>query len=245
MQETLLLAGLIFAVALLYSSVGHAGASGYLAAMALFGLSQETMKPAALALNILVAAIGTVQFVRAGAFDRSVFWPLAVASIPCAFVGGWITLPGYLYRPIVGIVLLVASLRLIWPTPTRSIRPMPLPIALMTGAAIGLLSGLAGVGGGIFLTPILLIAGWAEPRKAAGISAAFILVNSVSGILGYLLGDAPRPDDLGNRIIVWGVAAVVGGTIGSWLGSRRLGNVAIRRLIAVVVALAAFKFLFT
>jgi uncharacterized protein len=244
-QATILLTILIFAVALLYSSVGHGGASGYLAAMALMDVSQHTMKPAALVLNILVSIIGTIQFVRAGAFNWSVFWPFIVTSIPCALVGGKITLPGHLYRPIVAFVLAVAAARLMWQAKAHAPRHMPLGAAMLIGAGIGLLSGLAGVGGGIFLTPLLLMAGWAEPRQAAGISAAFILVNSVAGIVGYQLGDAPRPENLGYEIIAWAIAALVGGTIGSWLGSRRLGNVAIRRLVAAVVAVAAVKFLLT
>jgi uncharacterized membrane protein YfcA len=234
---------LIFAAALLYSSVGQAGASGYLAAMALCGVSAVVMKPTALTLNVLVATIATVQFARAGCFSWPRFWPFAVASTPLAFVGGAVTLPSGYYKPAVGLVLLIAAGRLLWasrrhaastPTPAK---PVPLPGALASGAGIGLLSGLTGTGGGIFLTPLLQFMGWAETRESAGVSAAFILVNSVAGLAGHVSGLAALPGSLP----YWAVAAVAGGLIGSGLGSRRLGNRTLRRLLAVVLVVAGLK----
>ncbi|MBI3598459.1 MAG: sulfite exporter TauE/SafE family protein [Nitrospirae bacterium] len=188
-DPSVMLTILIFFVALLYSSVGHAGASGYLAAMALVGIVPEVMKPTALVLNILVAGIATVQFYRAGCFSWSLFWPFTLTSIPFAFLGGYITLPGTIYKQLLGLVLLFAAYRLfsntaITQSPQKTIPPH---IALACGAGIGLLSGLIGVGGGIFLSPLLLLMGWAQIKEQSGVAAAFILVNSVAGILGHFL----------------------------------------------------------
>ncbi len=233
----------IFATAMLYSSVGHAGASGYLAAMALFGVETSVMRPTALALNILVAAIATLKFYRAGAFSWRVFRPFAATAVPFAFIGGSITLPTTIYRPLVGVVLLYAAFRL-WraarSNSTAATRPPRVAVALILGVGIGLLSGLTGVGGGIFLTPLLLLMRWAEVRQAAGVSAAFILVNSLAG----LLGQAPSLASLPSMLPVWAGAVVVGGWIGAEYGSRRLGSLALRRLLAVVLVIGGLKLIF-
>lgn len=229
----------IFAAALLYSSVGHAGASGYLAAMALFNIAPDSMRPAALVLNILVAMIGTVRFHRAGCFSWSLFWPFALVSIPCAFVGGTLTLPNPVYKWIVGVVLMFAAYRL-WRKPiSDASRTVPVWVALVCGGAIGLLSGLIGVGGGIFLSPLLLLMGWADTRTTAGVSVAFILVNSIAGIIGLVSQGAQFPAQLP----YWTAAAIIGGAIGSELGSRRLASPTLRRLMAVVLVIAAIKLL--
>jgi hypothetical protein len=244
LQDTFLLAALVFAAALLYSSVGHAGASGYLAAMALFSLAPDVMRPAALVMNILVATITTVQFYRAGCFSWRLFWPFAITSVPFAFLGGLLTLPGLVYKQVVGVILLLAAVRLFLVSkaePTASNKPMPLSLALFAGAGLGLLSGLTGTGGGIFLSPLLLFTGWADMRKSGGVSAAFILVNSLSGLLG-LLSHVPS---LPNEVSVCAATAVAGGLIGSTLGSRRLGNLALRRLLAVVLVIAGLKLMLT
>ncbi len=245
MLELLLLPVLIFAAALLYSSVGHAGASGYLAAMVLCGVAPPAMKPAALTLNVLVATIATVRFYRAGCFSMALFWPFAVVSIPFAFIGGAVTLPSHIYKPVVGVVLLFAAVRLIRipkkvaePEPRRRV---PLPSALASGSGIGLLSGLTGTGGGIFLSPLLLFMGWAETRESAGVSAAFILVNSLAGLAGLFAGYAALP----RAVPLWAVAAVSGGLIGSGLGSRRLGSETLRRLLAAVLVIAGMKLILT
>lgn len=242
--DTWFLVVLIFTAALLYSSVGHGGASGYLAAMAFVGLAPGLMKPAALALNVLVALIAVVRFYRAKCFSWPVFLPFAAASIPFAFLGGTLSLPGELYRPVIGLVLLFAAFQLFLYTNRTAhidIRTVPIPAAVCWGGGIGLLSGLTGVGGGIFLSPLLLFMGWAGPREAAGVSAAFILVNSVAGILGYY----SKMHLLPHTIIIWAVAAVAGGIIGSGLGSRHFSNMTLRRLLASVVAVAGLKFIFT
>jgi uncharacterized protein len=240
----LLLAGCIFISALLYSSVGHGGASGYLASMALFGVTPAVMKPTALVLNIIVAAIATIKFYRAGCFDKSLFWPFALGSIPCAFLGGSIVLPTQIYKPILGLVLLYAAGKLgLNQASSGSPKPHVLPVLLAVGLgmAIGLLSGLTGVGGGIFLSPLLLLMGWATIKQAAGVSAAFILVNSIAGLLGYLTKFPGLPSNLW----LWAICAAVGGWIGSEYGSKRIGNYKLQMLLAVVLAIAGVKLILT
>jgi hypothetical protein len=242
LETTIELAGLIFLAAALYSSVGHAGASGYLAAMAMFGLAPAVMKPTALMLNIFVAVIATTKFYRAGCFSWQLFAPFAVSSVPFAFIGGAISLPGHLYKPVVGIVLLYSAYRLVAAKGiTKEVTPAPpLPVTAF-GAGIGLLSGLTGVGGGIFLSPLLLFAGWAETRKASGVAAAFILVNSVAALLGHYSATADVPE----QIAVWAPAAILGGLAGSHYGSRRLPTPIILKLLAIVLLIAGTKLLLT
>lgn len=239
-ETVIALTVLIFLAAILYSSVGHAGASAYLAVMALFGLAPAVMKPTALCLNVLVATIATVQFARAGCFSWGVFWPFAVGSIPAAYLGGALTLPGEYYRPVVGVVLLFAASRLLFAKPRTGpddVKPPRRAIGLLAGAAIGLLSGLTGTGGGIFLSPLMLAMHWGSARDTAGVSAAFVLVNSVAGLLG-LLAVTPR---LPEAIPWWAVAAGLGGWLGSHYGSRRLQTPALRRLLAAVLIVAGLK----
>lgn len=241
-SDSLLLTVLIFVGALLYSSVGHGGASAYLAAMALVGTAAEVMKPTALALNILVAGIGTFRFWRAGRFCLRTFTVFTVASAPMALLGGYISLPGMWYRKIVGLALLFAAYRLAFAgrgSEGEVKREVPLGLALVVGAALGLLSGLTGVGGGIYLTPILILMHWSEPREAAGISAAFILVNSIAGILGLMA----RMPVLPAALPMWAIAAGIGGLIGSTLGSRYFAGTTVRRVLSVVLLIAGAKLL--
>jgi len=242
MTETLVLTVLIFAAALLYATVGHGGASGYLAAMALFDLAPEVMKPTALVLNLFVASVGTARYARAGCFAWNIFWPFAALSVPFAFLGGRLTLPVAAYKIILGLVLLFAAWRLAVKPSAHAApapKPMVLPLALALGAAIGLLSGLTGVGGGIFLSPLLLLFGWADVRKTAGVSAAFILVNSAAGLLGHLEGVRSLP----REIVWWAPAALIGGLLGAELGSRRLTPLVMRRMLAAVLVVAGLKLL--
>ena len=239
MEHALLGAVLIFVAALLYSAVGHAGASGYLAAMSLLGVAPAAMRPTALILNVVVAIIGTIQFVRAGYFRWSLFWPFAIASVPAAYLGGRLSLPGNWYRIVVGIVLLLSALRfaITLRTPDQARRTAPLPLSLLIGAVLGLLAGLTGVGGGIFLSPVLLLTGWANLRTTAATSVAFILVNSAAG----LVAQHAALGAVGNIAPTWAVAAAAGGLIGSHLGSRRLPSPALRGVLAVVLVAAGLK----
>lgn len=243
MDPTLILAVLFLVAALLYGSVGHAGASAYLASMALVGIAPDVMKPTALVLNILVASIVTFRFARAGYVRPRAFLPFLLGSIPAAFIGGGLTLPTTVYRPLVGAVLLVAAARFGW-TATRAGDDFPprapWPGAVASGAGIGLLAGLTGTGGGIFLTPLLLAAGWAGTRFAAGTSAAFILANSISGLAGNLASVGSLPP----AIPLWLGAVAVGSAIGSQLGSRRMPAPWIRRALAAVLLVAGLKLIF-
>src|SRR6476620_1245616 len=238
---TVLIILAIFVVAVLYSSVGHGGASGYLAVMAFLGVMPEITRPTALVLNLFVASIGTYQFWRAGYFSWRIFWPFAIASIPMAFVGGMIHLPTNIYKVVLGVVLALAALRLAWKlSTTGTVKDPPLWSALLIGAVIGLLSGLVGVGGGIFLTPVLLLANWSETKTAAGVSALFILVNSVAGIAGNYQQVAKLPPN----VWLWVAAAVVGGIVGSTLGSKRFDSLTLRRVLALVLIFAGTKLIF-
>lgn len=242
LEATIGLAGLIFLAAALYSSVGHAGASGYLAAMALFGLAPAVMKPTALTLNILVAVIATTKFYRAGCFSWKLFTPLALSSVPFAFIGGSISLPGHLYKPVVGLVLLYSAYRLVAGNGIKTdVTHPPLLPTVVSGASIGLLSGLTGVGGGIFLSPLLLFAGWAETRQASGVAAAFIFVNSVAALLGHYSSVSHLPAE----VTAWAPAAILGGWLGSQYGSKRLPAPSILKLLAAVLVVAGAKMLLT
>src|SRR3954467_1643053 len=219
-SETIAIAFLFFVGAALYASVGHGGASSYLAVMGLFSFSPAAMKPTALALNILVSAVATLKFHRAGLFKWDLFWPFAVASIPAAFVGGATALPARWYKVLVGVVLLYAAVwmfRSALKSVSREPQPPALWAAVISGLAIGFLSGLTGVGGGIFLSPLLLYMGWSETRATAGVAAPFILVNSVAGLLGHFSSISQVPGNLP----IWAVAVALGGWIGATYGSRK------------------------
>lgn len=241
MEPTALLIILaIFLVAVLYSSVGHGGASGYLAVMAFLAVAPEVTRPTGLVLNLFVASIGTVQFYRAGHFSWRIFLPFAAASIPMALVGGMITLPTNAYKIVLGVVLILAAVRLsIKLKNDDEVKDPPIIACLLFGAIIGLLSGMVGVGGGIFLTPILLLMRWAETRVAAGVSVLFILVNSVAGLVGqYSKGGL---NGLPAEVWLWIAAAVIGGFIGSTLGSKKFDSITLRRVLALVLLFAGVK----
>lgn len=240
--SVLILAAAFFVGATLYSSVGHAGASGYLAAMAFLGMPTPMMRPTALVLNLLVASIAAVRFARAGFFSWQLFWPFALGSIPLAFIGGGITLPGNWYRVLVGIVLWAAAVRLWLDLRVPGATHLPSrSVAIGCGAFIGLLAGLTGTGGGIFLSPLLLFMGWAETRETGGVAAAFILANSAAG----LAGNPGSLSHLPPQLPLWATAAVLGGLIGSELGSRRLGTPTFRRVLGVVLLVAGAKLVFS
>jgi len=235
------LAAAIFVVALLYSSVGHAGASGYIAVLTLFGIGVEAIRPTALTLNILVAAIGVVQWWRAGYFSWALFWPFALLSVPAAFVGGWLDVPADYLKILIGLVLWFSAWRLLYrKEDPAEVVPPARSTAVAAGAGIGFLSGLTGTGGGIFLTPLLLFKRWAKVKEAAAVSALFILLNSSSGLAGYAQSGRELPD------FAWPLAGVVavGGFIGSRLGSRHLPVRGIAVLLALVLVIAGAKLVF-
>lgn len=236
-------------VAALYSSVGHAGASGYLALMALAGLAPEVMRPTALALNVVVAALGTYRYASAGLTSGRALLPLAAASVPLALLGGSLQLPVSGYRALLGFVLLVSAGVLAWRAwqatdPAHGAEPpvrVPVAVATVAGGTIGLLSGLTGTGGGIFLSPLLLLAGWAGPRRVAGLAAPFILLNSLAGLAGLRLGETAWPDGVGVLV----VAVLAGGLVGTRLGTQRLPGRALVALLAAVLLVASVKLLAT
>src|SRR6267143_1706341 len=229
-------------IAFLYSSVGHAGASGYIATMTLFGLAPTVIRPTALVLNILVASIGTFQFWRAGHFSWKLFWPFALLSIPAAYVGGYLQPSASALRILIGVVLLFSSARLVFhrSDPLQTFAPSR-PVAISTGAGLGFLSGLTGTGGGIFLTPLLLFCQWAHIRQAAAVSALFILVSSIGGLVGYFAAVHSVPT-LG---ITLAIPAIIGGTTGSYFGSRRFPSRTISILLAIILTIAGSKLIFT
>jgi len=228
--------------AFLYASVGHGGASAYIAAMAIVGIAPVEMRPVALQLNVLVSAIATVKFYRAGHFRWPLFWPFAAVSIPAAYLGGAITLPGTAYKVLVGLVLLYAGWQLWWSARAgeelRPARPIPIALAMAIGAVLGVLAGLTGVGGGIFLSPLLLLFGWAGTKQTSAVAAPFILVNSLAALAaGFVRNPALPPD-----YAWWLMAAVLlGGWAGAEYGSRRFANPLIRQVLAVVLAIAGGK----
>jgi hypothetical protein len=226
--------------AMLYTSVGHAGASAYLAIMAIFAVEPEVMRPTALVLNIVVASLATYRFVRAGQFNGRLLIPFVVGAVPAAFIAGQLQLPGDVYRPAVAAVLLIAAVRLLWPRDIKALQnPQPprLWIALASGAAIGTLSGLTGTGGGIFLSPLILFLGWEGARKTSGVSAAFILCVSISGLLGNLSSVGRLPPELP----VFIGAVILGALVGTRVGVARLEPRRLLQALGVVLVIASAK----
>ena len=241
-------------VAMLYASVGHAGATGYIAVLTLAGMAPIEVRPTALVLNVIVAAIGSVQFYRAGHFRWSLFAPVAAGSIPCAMLGGSLPLQPRTIELVVALVLFGVAVQLLIP---QKLPREPEPNSdsdlksfhkgffqifsswkmTLVAAGIGLLSGCTGVGGGVFLTPILIALRKAPIKTIAAVTAPFILVNSLAGLAGSILGDQRVPPLAPTFMI----AAILGGAIGSSLGATRLSAMAIRRLLAVVLGIASFK----
>lgn len=229
----------MFLGATLYTSVGHAGASAYIAIMALFGFSPAVMRPTALVLNILVASFTSYRYINARMFRWRVLWPALIGSVPAAFIGGAIQLPGYYYRPLVGIVLFVAAARLVWPkgvTAPAVTKDPPIIGGIAAGAAVGFLSGLTGTGGGIFLSPIILFLGWVDARLASGVAALFILLNSIAGLAGNLTILQSLPADLP----IYAGAVAAGALVGTTLGIRWQAPMILKAL-GLVLAIAGAK----
>lgn len=244
-EHAALIGACILVMAALYSSVGHGGGSGYLAVMALFAVAPAEMRPSALLLNIGVTILGAWTYVRRGQFSLRVLWPFAVSAIPMAFLGGQLAVPGVVYKPLLAAALLYSAWYLVSP---RSIpdddpsqRP-PVAPALVLGAGIGFLAGLTGVGGGIFLSPVLLFNRWSATRVASGVAAVFILLNSSAGLAGQLSTIAEVP---WKAMAYWLPAALVGAFLGSRYGSRIAATKTIYRLLGLVLVIAAAKLVLT
>jgi uncharacterized protein len=235
-----LLIFLTLLAAVLYSSVGHGGASGYLAAMALVGAAPAMTKPTALILNILVASIGSIRYIRSGCFNWQVFWPFALGAVPLAFLGGATATSDDIYRRALGVALVIAALSLIMRKEGKDATRKLHPIAgILLGAIMGFASGLIGVGGGIFLSPILIIGGLATTRQSLGIASLFILLNSMAGILGHLKSLQAVPPE----VALLAPTAFLGGLIGSTLGAKVLPPVWLRVVLALVLVVASSKLL--
>jgi len=230
--------------AALYSSVGHGGASAYIAAMALLSVAPETIKPTALALNLLVAGFGAWRYWRRGLTNGRLVVAFALTATPAAFIGGGIHLPAIYYKPLVGILLWLAAARLLWHPKALAERPVQAPrlwITLPAGAVLGLLAGLTGTGGGIFLSPLIILMGWEEPRRTSGVVSAFIFLNSAAGLAGNITSVGHLPDEL--PLFLLSVAA--GAVIGTWLGVERLPRPWLLRTLGLVLTIAGAKLLFT
>ncbi len=235
---------LISMVAFLYASVGHGGASGYLALMVLFGISPVVMKSSALLLNIFVSAIAFIQYYRQGHFRWKLLFPFILLSIPLSFIGAKIHIEIHVYKIVLAVCLLIATLRLLGVfgnkpgTQTGEISFIP---AVIMGGIIGFISGMIGIGGGILLSPILLLLHWSDMKQTAAVSAAFIFLNSVSGIAGV----AGNAQSFSSQIYVWTIAAIVGGTAGAFYGSSRFNHVVLRYVLSIVLLFACTKLIIT
>lgn len=230
---------LLFIVAILYASVGHGGASGYLALMAVYGFAPEIMKPTALVLNLFVSLTSFILFYKGGHFKWNLFLPFALASIPLSFFGGTIALDAAIYKKILGALLLFPVLRFfIYPnTKEQDLKIANLGLSILIGAIIGFLSGLIGIGGGILLSPILLLLGWTNQKQTAAISALFIFVNSIAGLGGqYSKGIQLEP-----QMLIFVAIAFLGGLIGAWLGSLKFNQQILKNTLAVVLLMASIK----
>jgi uncharacterized membrane protein YfcA len=240
----LTLTGLFLLMALLYSAVGQGGGSGYLAAMALMGVAPEHFRLIALTLNVVVASIGLVKFRRAGYFDGRLLLPFVLTSVPLASVGGYLSLPGEVFRPVVGVALFWAAIMLVWkpPVPEEAVQGRPPYWASMAvGGGIGLLSGLIGIGGGVFFAPFLILRGWASAKTTACLSSAFILVNSLAALVGVVLHAKMIPGFLP----IWMVVVALGGSVGAGLGAKRLGPRTLHWLLACILVVAGARIMLT
>lgn len=229
-------------IAFLYASVGHGGASGYLALMALFSFAPETMKPTALLLNVFVAGIASYHYYKAGYFNKRLFLVFAIASIPMAFIGGAIEVDASIYKKVLGVLLIFAILKMlnVFGKESNTINEIKIWQGLVIGGVIGFFSGLIGIGGGIILTPIILLLHWGKMKEAAAVSALFIWVNSASALVGQISTGVQIASD---SFVLAGIA-LIGGFLGSYHGSRKFNNGLLRYLLAFVLIIASVKLIF-
>lgn len=230
---------LLAAVAFLYSAVGHGGASGYLALMALWSFPVSVMKPSALVLNLFVAGVSFLAYQKRGYFNSKLFWPFAIASVPAAFLGGTIAIDAAIYKKILAVLLVFAILKMLglFGKEQSEIKQTPFWQGLFVGGSIGFFSGLIGIGGGIILSPVILILGWGKVKEAAAVSAAFIWVNSAAGLVGHL----SRGVSVDLHIFPLVLIAVIGGLAGGYFGSFKLNNLTLKRVLAFVLIVACAK----
>lgn len=244
-EQTLLISAAVLFMAMLYSTVGHGGGSGYLAIFALTGIVPEQMRPTALLLNVIVASIATWKFRKTNTCSRNIFIPLVFASVPAAFIGGYVEISSTVYKPAVGLILLYAAARLFIPIKSNEFSKCPAVwVIMITGVLVGFSSGIIGVGGGIFLSPIVLLLGWATAKQTAAMSAPFILVNSIAGLLGIMADQGSLPVD-SLFVVPLGIAVVIGGMLGASFGSSRLGHQGLRTVLGVVLLFASIKMFLT
>ncbi|MBN1306557.1 MAG: sulfite exporter TauE/SafE family protein [Chitinispirillaceae bacterium] len=239
-DSTFILALLFLIIAFLYSSVGQGGASGYLAVMALFGVTTAAMRPTALVLNVIVATIASYKYCKARRFSLNTFIVFALFSVPCSFIGGEVQLPNRHMKAVIGVILIMASFAMIVSIYLRSdyvVGKIPVPVGLTCGGLIGFLSGLTSIGGGIFLSPLLMFFKWSSVRNTSGIAALFILVNSLSGLLGQISVGVT----INANIWPFAAAVVIGGYAGSEFGSRKLNGKAIMIVLFAVLVMAAIR----
>jgi uncharacterized membrane protein YfcA len=238
-----LIALCLLIIGFLYSSVGHGGASGYIAVLSLFGVMPAAYKPLILVINIIVASLAFIQFYRAGYFKWSLCWPFLITSVPLAFLGANVPVEDQFYNFLLGLALILPIIRLIgiFPSAKTGNRPLPLIWALVLGAVIGFLSGMLNIGGGIFLSPVLILFAWANSKEAAASSALFIVINSLAGLLGSL----DKPILLNETSYSWLIAIVVGGLIGSYVGSHRFQYKTVQYVLAAVLTVACVKLIFS
>ena len=240
--HTLLIAGSLFLGAILYTSVGHAGASAYIAIMTLFDVPPLVIKPTALTLNIFVSSYTSFRYMRSNFFNKSLFKYLVIGSIPAAFIGGHINLPSQIYKPIIGILLLISGVRFLVQAlqVDRAQRSINSGLAVLIGACVGLLSGITGTGGGIFLSPMIIWLGWVSVKQASGTVAGFIFVNSVAGLLGNMQSAQSLPAELPLFV----VSVLLGAFIGTRFGISRFSSTGIKRALGLVLLIAGAKFIF-
>ena len=239
--QTLVIAFFLFLGAVLYTSVGHAGASAYIAIMTIFDVPPIVIKPTALTLNIFVSFYASLRYIKSQLFHRTLFLSLILGSIPAAFIGGHINLPSHIYKPIIGVLLLASGLRFLIQAmqSEKTLKQINKPLAVFIGACIGLLSGITGTGGGIFLSPLIIWLGWVSVKQASGTVAAFIFVNSISGLLGNLSSTSSLPHELP----IYLVAVLIGALIGTRFGITRFTSTSVKRALGCVLLIAGAKFL--